>query len=286
MRILVILISVVFSFNAFGQFKQYNTKKKKKDFGDYIQPFEYKGWFIEPGVTYTPSWHFIKYEPQTEFSIGDTTFSLQYTPKPLMGFYFGVGRYHMISSRKLLNYIDYSLAFKQLKGYEQTNGEMSIAGVHGAPTPINSEGTFTDNFVVANFNANVVKSFNDWFFIQNSLGINVDYSFSRKTSYTYQDGGDFVLPTHQSPKKIIASLHYKFGLGFRVSKRLILIPMVETPILNGYEFEKGRSTLPYFSSRYRPLIFTLRIGLLKDPKCPRVWGGPDAKKASEQHLQK
>ena len=75
----------------------------------------------------------------------------------------------------------------------------------------------------------------------------------------------------EEPSNIWAQLHYKFGIGIRVGERLYAIPSVEIPILNGWKWEDGRSTLGAFNSRYRPVIISVRFAWLTIPKCPKVW---------------
>ena len=52
----------------------------------------------------------------------------------------------------------------------------------------------------------------------------------------------------------------------------MIIPSIETPILTFYPLEYGSSTLGYLSSRYRPIIISLKFLILrpKIDECPYV----------------
>ena len=88
------------------------------------------------------------------------------------------------------------------------------------------------------------------------------------------------------PSNVVANIHYKLGVGFKLNDRIFVIPTIETPILNLYNFEKFKSTWGIFSSRYRPVIFTVRIAWLRPigkGDCPPVYANPDDKKAQENY---
>ena len=61
----------------------------------------------------------------------------------------------------------------------------------------------------------------------------------------------------------VGEIHYFFGVGFKTGKRLIIMPMIETPIFALYEFNHIKSTHDYFNTRSRPLIFKVRFMFLK-----------------------
>ena len=86
-------------------------------------------------------------------------------------------------------------------------------------------------------------------------------------------------------------IHYGKSVGvfssphlFKINERFFIIPAIETPILNIYNFEKFKSTWGIFNSRYRPLIFSVRFAWLRPVgrgDCPPVYASPDDKKAQE-----
>ena len=177
-------------------------------------------------------------------------------------------------SKRPINYIDYGLAYKGLRG-AQSYGLAYNQLIPDTTTVSFHEQSFSLHNLTAHFNANNVIGINKNFFIQNTLGLNVDYSIIRKTN---TDDVSLYASTYQDiPPRFGAQLHYKFGLGFRFSELIYLIPMVETPVLNIYKFEGGRSTMGFFNSRYRPIIISLRIVWLTKPDCPRTEDGQGTK---------
>lgn len=262
--------------NGHSQYKQYRVKSKKTGgLADYLRPLNRSGWYIAPGVTMTPKLNFFKYDPILEIDGNNGTLStidLEQTSK--LGLYLEGGRYKILRSRGLIHYIDYGLAYKQLKGeqsyglsYDQISPDTTTVSFH--------EQSFSLHNATAHFNANHVIAKNRNFFIQNTLGVNIDYSFIRKTA---SDDPSIYATTYQNvPPRFGAQIHYKFGLGFKFSELVYLIPMIETPILNAWKFEGGRSTLGFFNSRYRPVIISLRIVWLTKPDCPRTEDGQGTK---------
>jgi len=108
------------------------------------------------------------------------------------------------------------------------------------------------------------------FFYVNGLGLNLDYAIIKGRTPTpsipnlsYTDG----------PGTILGEMHYFFGMGFKTGKRLIIMPMIETPIFAIYPFKHIISTHPYFNSRARPFIIKIRFMLLKkgSKSCPAVY---------------
>ena len=261
---LLLVFTFTFLFSSFGQFKRYGGKKKPQKMADFIRPLNNTGWYFGPGITLTPKLNFFKYEPTlTEGGLTATNL----TQRSRTGLYLEVGRYRLLSTRKIISYIDYGLAYKLLRSrqtyeLENTNGLL--------------EQNYRRHAAVAHFNANNVLAINKNFFFQNSLGINVDYAFSQ--TLETDDASGFIASYQEEPTKLWAQLHYKFGVGFRISKMWYMIPSVEIPILNGWKWEGGRSTFGAFNSRYRPVIFSLRFAWLTTPDCPKVWDNDSSTK--------
>jgi hypothetical protein len=117
-------------------------------------------------------------------------------------------------------------------------------------------------------------------FLQNSLGFNVDFRFSDKRNNHANTLGH----TQADPSRLLAQLHYKIGFGYKLNEKWFIIPTLETPILNLFQWDKFKSTDPMFSSRYRPIILTIRFAWLRktgpgDCLTPDVPGERDKQKA-------
>jgi hypothetical protein len=222
------------------------------------------GFFIAPGVTYTlPRFS----DPEERFALApDTTFTGTFDPAGKLGLYLEAGWFLATRDPVILDYWDASLAYKQLKGAE------SFAGTYAFGDSIGSgigEGAFNDQHVAFSINANRLFTVRDHQFIQFSLGANVDWRFGTSREYA----GLTVPGTQDFPPEIIGQFHAKLGYGFKLTQRLMIIPTVETPFFSIVPEDQGFGKLQWFSSTYRPLIFSVRFLFLRYPKgwaCPPV----------------
>lgn len=216
------------------------------------------GWHIAPGITYTAT----KSGTQ-ETTLGPAETLVDKKDKSRIGFYFEGGLFHIFPKGAWLTYMDYSLAWKWLRGADEFEGVNSaVAG----------ESSFSDHFLLGNFNLNKVTPIKEDIFIQNSLGVNLDWRFING----YEVSGNTYDP--QEPGNLVGQLHYKFGVGFKINENMMIIPSIETPILNAYQWDSFKSTLPYGHSRFRPLILSVRFLILHDSNglnCPPVYANPE-----------
>ncbi len=254
-KLLISSLIIAYSLPAIAQTHLY--KRKNRDLVPLSGQMMLSGWHFAPGLTYML--------PQNKGLFKSSESSKDVNPKGKFAFYVEAGRYTIFpGGGNVFNYMDYSLAFKRLSGKEIYNG---------------NEGFFKQNYLLGNFNINNIIQLTDYTFIQNSLGVNVDYNLFGQV----QSSGS----SATEPSKLIAQLHYKLGYGIKVTNNLFIIPILETPILNTWAWEKGKSTLGFFSSRYRPLILTVRFAFLskRSQVCPPVYNSPDDKKKQEQYMQ-
>ncbi len=227
---------------------------------DFGGRYKMSGWLIEPGAT----WDLTRLRnPEEQLNEQNVTVN----PGGKIGAYLGIGRYNIFyKGGNFFNYMDYSLAYKMLRGKEEITGG------------IEAEGKYSHNYLLGNFNINNVIQLTDKTFIQNSLGVNLDWRFITRQEHTGPNAGVM-------PSSVVSNLHYKFGFGFKLNERVFVIPTLETPILNIYNFEKFKSTWGIFNSRYRPLIFTVRIAWLRPVgkgDCPPVYANPDDAEAQKR----
>jgi hypothetical protein len=261
-RIIPFLIALLFTLPVFGQ---YMTNRKNRALVDFKQ-YKYGGWMMSPGLTYM-------YPSRVKYLNDSTEKDDNVNPNGRIALYLEAGRYQIFyAGGRTLNYMDYSLAYKRLSGTEKYNANER-----------KSKATFKQNFLLANFNVNNIIQLTDYTFIQNSIGVNFDWKFSDNTKvadpgspYNFNNTGTFIL-----------SLHYKLGYGVKITDQLFIIPTLETPILNGIKWENGKSTYGIFSSRYRPIIFSVRFAWLRIPSrgdCPPVYGPDGDADKQQQHM--
>ena len=213
MRYLSIFIFLLSYITTSAQYGSSMYTKKRAD--AFPQPLQYNmtGWYFGVGPTLM--------QPQTFFFVKDIATGTSQSPASKIGWFVEIGRYKIFEWPGLFKYMDYGLAYKSLRGKERTSG-----------------GSFGDHYIEGHFNLNSRIKVSKTSFIQNSIGLDAEYAFLRNNSGT-------------APPAFVASLHYKFGFGYKVNKKLMIIPSIETPILTFYPLEYGSSSLGYLNSRYR-----------------------------------
>jgi hypothetical protein len=220
------------------------------------------GFYIGPGVTFT-----LPRDPGERELVnsGDTMYTADHDPRGRFGLYLEAGYFHATRDPVIIDYWDVGLAYKNLRGYEEFAGLHSI----GETTiPHAGEGSFAERYLTLHLNANKFIQVRDYQFIQLSLGANADYRLEAAHDHT----GDPLLNDHRFPPDLLGQLHFKLGYGFKLTGRLIAIPTVETPIFSIAPEDDGNwGRLQWFSSIYRPLIFSVRLMWLRPVKgfdCP------------------
>lgn len=255
------------------------SRKKYEKLIDLTGHDRLSGFHFAPGLTYTLTRF---NNPEEEVSrAGGQVNSVTFDPKGRFGFYLEAGMYHVFKYPGIFHYLDWSIAWKNLRGSQSFTSTMRDEGTNNVISEYSEDGAnFRHHYLLGNINLNSVKQIGHYTFIQNSLGVNGDYGI-------IQDQSASAYPLSYEPNRFILQLHYKFGIGFKINKYWFIIPTLETPILNVVEFEKGKSTLGVFNSRYRPLILTIRFARLRKPKsgdCPPVYG-PEGDKQRQQNYQ-
>jgi hypothetical protein len=213
------------------------------------------GWFVSPGITYMlPEYRkrdITEYVPNTETS--DTLYSGLYKRTGKIGLYLEGGRHHFFPEKRLVHHIDYGVHFKMLRGTEKFEG-ISKAGAALVPTL--SEGIIQ------------IKN-NLW--IQNSLGLNTDFRVISKCNIS----NDVYGAQMNYPGFFLAQVHYKLGFGWKPEAGMYIIPSIETPLITAFPWDNGKSTLQYFTGRYRPIIFSIRIQWLSKASKRKCEGMPN-----------
>lgn len=225
-------------------------KQKKELFSIGNGNYKTSGWHLAPGITYMIPTLNQRNEYQIDTEVTqDTLYNGNFNAGGKLGWYFEFGR-HKFYEKKLLTYIDYGLAYKVLRGTERFEGHLG-----GGATRVDYtyDEKFSNHFADAFINFNKIGQLGNYSFIQNSLGLNFDYRFINNQN-------SVAIETQTPmPGNMMFQLHYKLGFGFKANKNLYIVPTIETPILNIVEWADGKSTLGYFNSQYRPIIFSVRF---------------------------
>lgn len=214
------------------------------------------GLYFAPGITYALA--NAKDREEEVFRAGDTSYTAIYDPNGRIGLYLEAGWFHATRDPIILDYWDFGIAYKQLKGTEEFTGILqrgdSIATIAGS-------GAFRDQYLTVHVNANKFFQTGRYQFVQLSLGANGDFDIGSRRAHT----GDPFLNQHEFPPSILAQAHVKLGYGFKMTQRLFVIPAIETPVFSVLPEDQGFGQLQWFSSPYRPLILSIRFLFLRYP---------------------
>lgn len=269
-----------------GKHQEYLYKNKKRnDFDVFPLENQYRlgGWLFGLGPTFM-----LPYPGDKDEQVSSTTDSLNpplilstnydTRPRGLPGIMLELGWFHSFRRPRGIEYIDVGLSYKMLNGYEKYTTQQWIN--NQMLSEIEARQAFSDHFLSLNLNAVSQRHINEKLFITNALGINFDYTLIPGRS------GGLALPKNgavQFPVQTPLQLHYKFGFGIRAKERLLIVPTLEMPVFNILAFTHIVSTHPYFNSRYRPMLLSVRFMFIRKAKndCPPVYNpagiGPDGK---------
>ncbi len=226
-----------------------------------------KGWYAGFGITYM-----LGYPKETNSVSNDSlgnTYQQDYEAKAKskFGLMAEIGLFKM-TDRKFINYMDYGIAYKWFRGGEDYTVTPSINSIVGVPFEMT--GSFGDHLISGNFNVGHRFDKNENTFFVNGLGLNLDYHIitgrTRTATITekrFENG----------PNSILGEMHYFFGIGFKTKKRLIIMPIIETPIFAIFPFNHIVSTHQYNNTRFRPILLKVRFMFLKkgSKSCPAVF---------------
>ena len=268
MKKLLLLPLLVISITLLGQYKK--PKGKNNGIYNYSKEQVDQGWYFGLGLTYTAAYN--NYTAEFTDTLNPTIdYKYIADPKGKFGALAEIGMFKM-TERRFINYRDFGLTWKWFRGGEDfttetyTNDEVTSS--------VSTEGSFGDHLISGHLNFGYRFDASDKLFYVNGLGINADYHLIKGRTATPQipNNEDYVA----GPDAFVGELHYFFGIGFKTSSRLIIMPIIETPILALMPFNHIKSTHPYNNTRLRPFMLRVRFMFLKrgSKSCPKVYGNP------------
>lgn len=288
--IFILLVSFLFISSLTAQYTPKNSRKQfygnqrlhkplyKWVTGDY----ERHGLQLTIGPTFT----FTSINgTETSYTQNDTTFTQTITPKSGAGFFLEIGMVHITKRpRKYIHYYDWGIGYKRFRGKEDT--ELRILDETRDPaelTTLLGEGALHNNHVHGRFSVHNVFQLNPVNFLDNALGVNLDYILNSSNS-DYE--GHYDPSSQYFQGNLFAQLHYDFGYGFRVRGGTFIIPGIQLPLVGLHEWNGGTPSLHWFSSKYYPVLFKLKIVNLfpRNPdRCPAVETNEEDKKRAKEY---
>ena len=292
MKFFVWILFMLFIQISFAQSGQYRHKTKKKQFygnqnlreplfrwvtGDYSRHGIHVG--LGPNITLT------RIEPETKsFVYNDTTTWFERNPQGRLGASIEVGMVHITKRpRKYIHYYDWAIGFKSIAGAETTKGEQYDQNDSLLFRSF-GDADFRNNHLFGRFTVHNVYQFNPTLFLDNGLGVNLDYLLS-PGNMAYNG---FHIPERQRyDGDLKAQLHYELGLGFKPKDGFFIIPTFHLPVLGFHEWDNGRPNTRWFSSSYYPVHFKLKLVWLfkrDSSRCPPVEINEDDKKRANEFM--
>lgn len=276
--IALVFLLVTLVNQSLAQRGQYRHKTKKKQFygNQRLQKPLFKwvtGDYSRHGIqlSFGPTYMFTRASAAEEsYNLNDTTFEYEREPYGKLGGFVELGMVHITKKpRKYIQYYDWGIGYKQFAGREETRAALyddrdTLIG------NLNGKGDFFNGHLYGRFSVHNVWQINPTTFLDNALGINVDYAITGRNQ-TY-DGYHNPF-TQEFQGELRGQLHYDLGFGFKARDGFFIIPGVQLPILGAYEWNGGTPNISWFSSSYYPAQFKLKLVWLfkRDPnRCPPV----------------
>ncbi len=208
-----------------------------------------------------------------------------HNPKTRLGAYAEIGMFHFPKKRSKLSqklkyifvsYYDWGLGFKYFRGAEDitANFEDASGGYIGSEDRTYN---FSNGNVYGRFSLHKNIHFTPKkrrkklnFFLDNSLGLNFDYRVLN-TADTYTDWYGIMEQNQQYYRPFHAQLHYGLGFGWSPRRSVFIIPGVRLPILGYHSAAQGmdgsgdkenywgKPSMHFFSSRYWPILFNVKV---------------------------
>lgn len=298
MRYTIVILVLLFSVTVLGQ-RDFTPSKKRDAFGTRdLRNLRNYGLQFQLGAT-----DYLTRLSNKQIDATTTTdgFRGNYTHDPYgkIGIYGEVGMFHFPKKRSklslalktvLVSYYDWGVGFKYFRGGENIHvNYLDVAGQLVSET--DDAYNFTNGNVYGRFSIHKNIHFKKHrdektnFFLDNSLGINIDYRVLT-SSDTYTATYASITQNELYTKPLQIQLHYGLGLGFRLKRGSYLIPGVRLPLL-GYHSAVpvvgdsgkgdnyfGRPSMHWYSSRYWPILIHVKYMFLFEKKakkgCPPV----------------
>lgn len=243
-KIVLASLACLLSFSAWSQLA--------KDVFPLKREFKNGGFYFAPQATIS----FGNKEVGQE-SIVDTSYKYEVIGRGKWGYGIELGWFHSFEKPRLVHFIEGGLAYRVFKGAAEHSGELSSPL---GSTSFESDNTFDAQLLVASIRAVNVKQLGVNSFLTTALGANFNYKIADK----YDRSASYPLREEIFLKQSTAQLHLQMGVGFRISKKVLMIPTLETPLVTAYPLDKLNPAFPFFSANYHPLVIGLKFMFLRE----------------------
>jgi len=247
------MIRLIISLLLFG-FSWAAKAQLPRDVYPLNREFKKGGFFISPQLTYTLAGN---EDGTTVF--GDSTYQFENTGSGKMGFGLEAGWFHSFKQSYFIQLLEGAIAYRTFKGSVDHEGRLNTTD--SSTQSFRSNNEFDAQFIVASLRAKNIRQLGKHSFLSLGLGANFNYLLSDdvERSATYPFSG-----REESAASNSLQLHFQVGVGFRISRKILIVPSLETPILGVEDFSEIQTPFPYFNTNFQPLIFSLKIQFLRE----------------------
>jgi hypothetical protein len=228
--------------------------------------FKNWGWYAGLGTNFTLP---ISGELRQSFNfLSDTLQDYTFSPKGRLGAMIEGGAFYLLDNY-IVSYVDGGIRVNWFNGKENFT-EYQVDQLAG-DTIAMQEGYRSFSMMNASLRlaANNTIQVSKYGFIQNSLGLNVDYTFYKKFKL---DPEGFPFPydplADATYNEFQFQLHYKIAYGFRLDLMHYMIIGIDAPIFTIAPWQDGRQTIDIYHSNYWPLTLSVRVLFLRKSNRP------------------
>lgn len=255
MKRILLLLTLCIGFAAQAQYNPYLDPIFEQRIG-----YPKHGWIFGVGAT----WGYTSTQ-ETDFQLKadtDSIFFGDFTNSTFIGPYLEAGKFHIFPGGIIINNMDYTVAFKQLRFYEEFEGKnYPPDNPNGVPELIRDrDARYIENNVTVNLNFNRLIQLGNRSFLMPGIGINGDLKVGENRDYELQDDvAGYIFPK----TALRASFHARLSYGFKLNRETFLVPSIEVQLhelTSNDQFEIKRR---YFHGEYIPIILSCRLLLHK-----------------------
>lgn len=233
-----------FSFIAYAQLP--------RDVFPLNREFKKGGLYIAPQGTYS-----FGSESEGSYSVVDTNYAYEVSGNGKFAYGIEAGWFHSFKNPRLIHFLEAGLAYRVFKGEADHQGLLSTPL---SERPFQSDNSFNNQYLVGTFRATNAKQLGKRSFLSTSLGVNFNYLLSED----YRRSAPYPLEDEKFHDASSLQLHLEMGVGFRVSRQLIAMPTIETPLLTAYPTDQLNPAFPFFSTKYQPVIIGIKFFFLRE----------------------
>lgn len=228
--------------------------------------FKNWGWYAGLGTNFTIPTSGSK--EQIFVSLPDTSFNYLFSPKGKMGLMLEGGAFYL-TDYYLLSYLDAGLRVNWFNAKENFTAYHIDQNLGDTLSIQDGKRDFSLMNVSLRLDANNCIQVSKYGFIQNTLGLNVDYSFYKKFE---MDPPDYPFPfdplSDATYNEFQFQIHYKLAYGFRLDLMHYMIIGLDAPIFTIAPWTNGRPTIDTYQSSYLPLTLSVRVLFLRKSNRP------------------